>query len=94
MQAAGAGGGVEAAVRAHHGTDGADGGPLHDGVEGGLEVAVAAFGAVLTAIGAILFYALAFGFMTRLVRLARESNATSLADLAAASGTSMTGDSK
>ena len=36
-----------------------------------------------TFIGAILFYALAFGFMTRLVRLARESNATSLADLIA-----------
>ena len=37
VQAAGAGGGVEAAGRAHHGTDGTDGGPLHDGVEGGLD---------------------------------------------------------
>ncbi|VRM35765.1 Uncharacterised protein [Streptococcus pneumoniae] len=37
MQAAGAGGGVEAAGRAHHGADGADGGPLHDGVEGVLD---------------------------------------------------------
>jgi PAS domain S-box-containing protein len=36
-----------------------------------------------TFVGAILFYVLAFGFMTRLVRLARESNATSLADLIA-----------
>jgi PAS domain S-box-containing protein len=36
-----------------------------------------------TFIGAIVFYALAFGFMIRLVRLARESNATSLADLIA-----------
>ncbi len=36
-----------------------------------------------TFIGAILFYALAFSFMIRLVRLARESNATSLADLIA-----------
>ncbi|HEY0335277.1 MAG TPA: PAS-domain containing protein [Stenotrophomonas sp.] len=36
-----------------------------------------------TFVGAILFYALAVGFMGRLVRLARESNATSLADLIA-----------
>ena len=36
-----------------------------------------------TFIGAILFYALAVAFMIRLVRLARESNATSLADLIA-----------
>ena len=36
-----------------------------------------------TFVGAILFYALAMAFMTRLVRLARESNATSLADLIA-----------
>ena len=36
-----------------------------------------------TFIGAILFYALAVFFMIRLVRLARESNATSLADLIA-----------
>ncbi len=36
-----------------------------------------------TFIGAILFYALAVFFMVRLVRLARESNATSLADLIA-----------
>ncbi len=36
-----------------------------------------------TFIGAILFYVLAFSFMVRLVRLARESNATSLADLIA-----------
>lgn len=36
-----------------------------------------------TFIGAILFYALALTFMTRLVRLARETNATSLADLIA-----------
>ncbi|WP_028917329.1 PAS domain-containing hybrid sensor histidine kinase/response regulator [Pseudoxanthomonas sp. J35] len=36
-----------------------------------------------TFIGAILFYALAVGFMVRLVRLARETNATSLADLIA-----------
>lgn len=36
-----------------------------------------------TFLGAILFYALAVGFMVRLVRLARESNATSLADLVA-----------
>jgi len=36
-----------------------------------------------TFVGAILFYALAMGFMVRLVRLARESNATSLADLIA-----------
>src|SRR5690606_2283563 len=36
-----------------------------------------------TFIGAIVFYILAFGFMGRLVRLARESNATSLADLIA-----------
>ena len=36
-----------------------------------------------TFLGAILFYALAFAFMVRLVRLARESNATSLADLIA-----------
>ena len=36
-----------------------------------------------TFIGAILFYALAVAFMVRLVRLARESNATSLADLIA-----------
>jgi PAS domain S-box-containing protein len=37
-----------------------------------------------TFVGAILFYALAMGFMMRLVRLARETNATSLADLIAA----------
>ena len=37
-----------------------------------------------TFIGAILFYALAIGMMVRLVRLARETNATSLADLIAA----------
>ncbi|RZA18255.1 MAG: hybrid sensor histidine kinase/response regulator, partial [Lysobacteraceae bacterium] len=36
-----------------------------------------------TFIGAILFYALAVFFMIRLVRLGRESNATSLADLIA-----------
>ena len=36
-----------------------------------------------TFIGAILFYALAVFLMIRLVRLARESNATSLADLIA-----------
>ncbi|WP_411832157.1 PAS-domain containing protein [Pseudoxanthomonas mexicana] len=36
-----------------------------------------------TFLGAILFYALAVAFMMRLVRLARESNATSLADLIA-----------
>ena len=36
-----------------------------------------------TFIGAILFYAVAVYFMMRLVRLARESNATSLADLIA-----------
>lgn len=36
-----------------------------------------------TFLGAIVFYALAFGFMMRLVRLARQSNATSLADLIA-----------
>ena len=36
-----------------------------------------------TFIGAILFYAVAVAFMFRLVRLARESNATSLADLIA-----------
>ncbi len=36
-----------------------------------------------TFIGAILFYALAVFFMVRLVRLARETNATSLADLIA-----------
>ncbi|WP_111268026.1 hybrid sensor histidine kinase/response regulator [Marilutibacter maris] len=36
-----------------------------------------------TFLGAILFYALAVGFMVRLVRLARETNATSLADLIA-----------
>lgn len=36
-----------------------------------------------TFVGAILFYALAIAFMGRLVRLARESNATSLADLIA-----------
>ena len=36
-----------------------------------------------TFIGAILFYALAMFFMVRLVRLARETNATSLADLIA-----------
>ena len=36
-----------------------------------------------TFIGAILFYALAVFFLIRLVRLARESNATSLADLIA-----------
>src|SRR5690606_33340380 len=33
--------------------------------------------------GAIIFYLLAFGFMLRLVELARETNATSLADLLA-----------
>ncbi|MGH8053400.1 MAG: hybrid sensor histidine kinase/response regulator [Stenotrophomonas sp.] len=37
-----------------------------------------------TFVGAILFYALAMGVMVRLVRLARETNATSLADLIAA----------
>ncbi|KRG65349.1 hypothetical protein ABB26_04075 [Stenotrophomonas humi] len=37
-----------------------------------------------TFVGAILFYALAMGMMVRLVRLARETNATSLADLIAA----------
>ena len=36
-----------------------------------------------TFLGAILFYALAVGFMLRLVKLARESNATSIADLIA-----------
>lgn len=36
-----------------------------------------------TFIGAILFYALALTFMVRLVRIARESNATSIADLIA-----------
>src|SRR5690606_21218543 len=36
-----------------------------------------------TFVGAILFYALAVGFMVKLVRLARETNATSLADLIA-----------
>lgn len=36
-----------------------------------------------TFLGAILFYTLAFAFMMRLVRLARESNSTSLADLIA-----------
>jgi len=36
-----------------------------------------------TFVGAILFYALAMAFMVRLVRLARETNATSLADLIA-----------
>jgi PAS domain S-box-containing protein len=36
-----------------------------------------------TFVGAILFYGLAIAFMARLVRLARESNATSLADLIA-----------
>ncbi|MGV8931358.1 MAG: PAS-domain containing protein [Luteimonas sp.] len=36
-----------------------------------------------TFLGAIAFYALAVGFMIRLVRLARETNATSLADLIA-----------
>ena len=36
-----------------------------------------------TFLGAIIFYAVAFAFMLRLVRLARESNATSLADLIA-----------
>ena len=36
-----------------------------------------------TFVGAILFYALAIAFMARLARLARESNATSLADLIA-----------
>jgi hypothetical protein len=36
-----------------------------------------------TFVGAILFYALARGFMVRLVKLARETNATSLADLIA-----------
>lgn len=37
-----------------------------------------------TFVGAVLFYALAFGLMLRLLRLARETNATSLADLIAA----------
>ena len=37
-----------------------------------------------TFVGAILFYVLAMGVMVRLVRLARETNATSLADLIAA----------
>ncbi|WP_243351906.1 PAS-domain containing protein [Stenotrophomonas acidaminiphila] len=37
-----------------------------------------------TFVGAILFYALGIGMMVRLVRLARETNATSLADLIAA----------
>ena len=36
-----------------------------------------------TFLGAIVFYIVAFAFMTRLVRLARESNATSIADLIA-----------
>ncbi|QWP79419.1 PAS-domain containing protein [Lysobacter sp. K5869] len=36
-----------------------------------------------TFLGSILFYALAVGFMVKLVRLARETNATSLADLIA-----------
>ena len=36
-----------------------------------------------TFLGAIVFYLLAFAFMQKLVRLARESNATSLADLIA-----------
>ncbi|MBB1060719.1 hybrid sensor histidine kinase/response regulator [Marilutibacter spongiae] len=36
-----------------------------------------------TFLGAIVFYVLAMGFMVRLVRLARETNATSLADLIA-----------
>ncbi|MEH6414525.1 hybrid sensor histidine kinase/response regulator [Pseudomonas sp. CGJS7] len=36
-----------------------------------------------TFLGSILFYALAVGFMVRLVKLARETNATSLADLIA-----------
>ena len=36
-----------------------------------------------TFLGAIAFYALAMGFLVRLVRLARETNATSLADLIA-----------
>src|SRR5690606_16443207 len=36
-----------------------------------------------TFLGAIVFYVVAFAFMTRLVRLARESNATSIADLIA-----------
>ena len=36
-----------------------------------------------TFLGAILLYALAVGFMIRLVRLARETNATSIADLIA-----------
>ncbi|MGY1530029.1 hybrid sensor histidine kinase/response regulator [Luteimonas sp. A649] len=36
-----------------------------------------------TFLGAIVFYALAIGFMVRLVRLARASNATSIADLIA-----------
>src|SRR5690606_22343412 len=36
-----------------------------------------------TFLGAIVFYVLAFGFMVRLVRLAGESNATSIADLIA-----------
>src|SRR5688572_13882790 len=36
-----------------------------------------------TFLGSILFYALALGFMVKLVKLARETNATSLADLIA-----------
>src|SRR5690606_8728843 len=36
-----------------------------------------------TFLGAIVFYVVAFAFMLRLVRLARESNATSIADLIA-----------
>src|SRR5690606_31283402 len=36
-----------------------------------------------TFLGAILLYALAVGFMIKLVRLARETNATSIADLIA-----------
>nr|WP_207750170.1 PAS-domain containing protein [Luteimonas sp. MC1750] len=36
-----------------------------------------------TFFGAIVFYIIAFGFMTRLVRLAREGNSTSIADLIA-----------
>src|SRR5690606_3473754 len=36
-----------------------------------------------TSLGAIVFYAVAIGFMLRLVRLARESNSTSIADLIA-----------
>src|SRR5690554_1009314 len=36
-----------------------------------------------TFLGAILFYVMAFGLMLRLVRLARESNSTSIADLIA-----------